>query len=79
MKMQHLVFKRLLIHWERQIRKQMKTVSCRDEGLDAGKEGIFESCIKVASAVAAAQLIVCHSCCGELRLDLAQNHAARAQ
>lgn len=38
-KMQHLAFKGALMHWERQAREQMKTVSCRDEGLDLGAEG----------------------------------------
>lgn len=55
----------------------MKTVSCRVEGLDLGEKEIFESYVKVASAVADAHLLVeahCpQNCSGELKLDMAQD------
>lgn len=38
-KMQHPAFRGLWLHRERQTRNQMKTVSCRDEGLDWVKKG----------------------------------------
>lgn len=42
-KMQHPAFRGLWLHWERQIRNQMKTVSCRDEGLDWVKRGALRA------------------------------------
>lgn len=65
--MQHTAFRELLVHRERQTRKQVKTVSCcRDDSLDLGVERIFKSSFKVASAVAHTQLLEETQCPPEL-------------